>query len=321
MAEQPASRRLRIFAFDPSLATRLETATINELTLEVPWESLGPGPIGEYLEVIDVDPASGACYEPGEPERPPAARHRRIACLRVQSPLPSADGLWRRHEDHPAFRAGARAGRPLVRSSGQRRGGLQDPVRPPAPDLLPRSPRSKCLLQPGSNQHLVRVADSSGGIREGLIVMPVAGRAAILSAVRYIDTIADFKRAVRSRATDTPEFRRIEKEFRQFYAEPRGRRRGLRSREFDYLLRHGDIIDALPAWRGSSKLHLGGRIVKSVLTCSMRRPNTLHKRSTRRVASRSTMTSSTTWAWKPRARPDTGRSPASTVDPPYARSS
>lgn len=51
MAEQPASRRLRIFAFDPSLATRLETATINELTLEVPWEDLGPGPIGEYLKV------------------------------------------------------------------------------------------------------------------------------------------------------------------------------------------------------------------------------------------------------------------------------
>ncbi len=64
MAERPASRRLRILAFDPSLATRLETATINELTLEVPWQDLGPGPIGEYLEVIDVDPASGACYEP-----------------------------------------------------------------------------------------------------------------------------------------------------------------------------------------------------------------------------------------------------------------
>lgn len=64
MKEQPASRRLRIFAFDPSLATRLETATINELTLEVQWEELGPGPIGEYIEVIDVDPASGSCYAP-----------------------------------------------------------------------------------------------------------------------------------------------------------------------------------------------------------------------------------------------------------------
>ena len=64
MTERPTARRLRIFAFDPSLATRLETATINELTLEVPWEDLEPGPTGEYLEVIDVDPASGFCYDP-----------------------------------------------------------------------------------------------------------------------------------------------------------------------------------------------------------------------------------------------------------------
>lgn len=64
MPEQPASRRLRIFAFDPSVATSLETATIDELMPEVPWEELGPGTIGEYLEVIDVDPASGVCYEP-----------------------------------------------------------------------------------------------------------------------------------------------------------------------------------------------------------------------------------------------------------------
>ncbi|MDH4066360.1 MAG: hypothetical protein OEW19_18315, partial [Acidobacteriota bacterium] len=30
----------------------------------VPWEALPPGPVGEYLEVIDVDPASGCFYEP-----------------------------------------------------------------------------------------------------------------------------------------------------------------------------------------------------------------------------------------------------------------
>ena len=29
------------------------------------WErDLTPGPIGEYLEVVDVDPASNACYAP-----------------------------------------------------------------------------------------------------------------------------------------------------------------------------------------------------------------------------------------------------------------
>ncbi len=65
MVEPPVSRRLRILAFDPSLATRLETATINEITVDVPWEEdLQPGPIGEYVEVVDVDPASGVAYPP-----------------------------------------------------------------------------------------------------------------------------------------------------------------------------------------------------------------------------------------------------------------
>ena len=60
----PPKRRLRAFAFDPSLATRLETATLNEVTLEVPWEPLEAGPVGEYLEVVDVDPASDRLYPP-----------------------------------------------------------------------------------------------------------------------------------------------------------------------------------------------------------------------------------------------------------------
>jgi hypothetical protein len=65
MTDRPVSRRLRILAFDPSLSTRLETATINQITVEVPWEEdLGPGPIGEYIEVVDADPASGVCYQP-----------------------------------------------------------------------------------------------------------------------------------------------------------------------------------------------------------------------------------------------------------------
>src|SRR5262245_30052957 len=65
MAERPASRQLRILSFDPSLATRLETSTINELTANILWEDdLKPGPIGEYLEVVDADPASGVFYNP-----------------------------------------------------------------------------------------------------------------------------------------------------------------------------------------------------------------------------------------------------------------
>ncbi len=62
---QPTRRRLRVYAYDPSLGTRLETLGINEAVIDVPWEEdLQPGPVGEYLEVIDVDPASQCCYAP-----------------------------------------------------------------------------------------------------------------------------------------------------------------------------------------------------------------------------------------------------------------
>ncbi len=58
----PANRRLRVFAVDPSLSGRLETAGINEVTLSIRWEDLRKGPVGEYLNVQDVDP-TGERYE------------------------------------------------------------------------------------------------------------------------------------------------------------------------------------------------------------------------------------------------------------------
>jgi hypothetical protein len=38
----PSHRRLRAFSFDPSLDTQLDTAVINQVCLEVPWEDLDP---------------------------------------------------------------------------------------------------------------------------------------------------------------------------------------------------------------------------------------------------------------------------------------
>ncbi|HEX2188537.1 MAG TPA: hypothetical protein VHG51_06535 [Longimicrobiaceae bacterium] len=65
LVPDPVSRSLRIFAFDPSLSAQFDTAGIGETTIEVPWEKdLRPGPVGEYVEVIDADPASGAFYKP-----------------------------------------------------------------------------------------------------------------------------------------------------------------------------------------------------------------------------------------------------------------
>ena len=83
----PARRRLQIFAVDPGASNRLDTAFINKTVIDVPWEGeatdanrsagsvreegeaapanfLGPGPAGEYIEVVDVDPASGMAYPP-----------------------------------------------------------------------------------------------------------------------------------------------------------------------------------------------------------------------------------------------------------------
>jgi hypothetical protein len=67
----PIDRRLRVFAFDPSLGVKLETSGINEVVLAIPWERDGEGrdlltegPTGEYVEVVDRDPSSGCFYAP-----------------------------------------------------------------------------------------------------------------------------------------------------------------------------------------------------------------------------------------------------------------
>ena len=73
----PRSRRLRVFALDPGLAATLDTAALAIATIEVPYEAdrrgsstLKPGPVGEYLEVVDVDPASDRAYPPVDLDDP-----------------------------------------------------------------------------------------------------------------------------------------------------------------------------------------------------------------------------------------------------------
>lgn len=79
MTKKPNFRRLRGYAFDPSLSIQMETALVNETVFNVVWEDeyrtqnkdkewetrkFGVGPVGEYLEVIDYDPASRCFYTP-----------------------------------------------------------------------------------------------------------------------------------------------------------------------------------------------------------------------------------------------------------------
>lgn len=62
----PAQRKLRGYAFDPSLSIRLETHQINEIIYEVPWETIdySDGTLrGEYIEIIDYDPSVQEFYK------------------------------------------------------------------------------------------------------------------------------------------------------------------------------------------------------------------------------------------------------------------
>ena len=103
-------------------------------------------------------------------------------------------------------------------------------------------------------------------VRSGFVVVPVQAADPTRSARRYIDSISDFKDAVSNEDFDLedPDFRRTMQEFDDFYKESRGRRRGSRPGEFDYLSRHGEVVDALYAWRKAQPFARRHRIVKNV---------------------------------------------------------
>jgi hypothetical protein len=86
----PVYRYLRGYAFDPTLSIDLDTAAINELLFPIKWEDLeGPGPIGEYLEVIDIDPASKCMYAPVDLNDP---------YILAQNGLPPSEGNPQFHQ-------------------------------------------------------------------------------------------------------------------------------------------------------------------------------------------------------------------------------
>lgn len=63
--DMPPFRKIRGYAFDPSLSSSIDTVLINDIIYKVIWEkNLEPGPIGEYIEVIDYDPTVQKFYTP-----------------------------------------------------------------------------------------------------------------------------------------------------------------------------------------------------------------------------------------------------------------
>ncbi|UPK10716.1 hypothetical protein IVA93_31670 [Bradyrhizobium sp. 155] len=71
----PPARRLRVYAFDPQTASRLGSVDYAFATISLPWgtaeqDQVQPGPINDYVEVIDVDPASRQFYDPVDLNNP-----------------------------------------------------------------------------------------------------------------------------------------------------------------------------------------------------------------------------------------------------------
>lgn len=67
---RPRHRELRGYALDPSFAASLSTHHVSETLFSVPWEKTEPGPSDSYIQVMDIDPASGRVYEPIDLEHP-----------------------------------------------------------------------------------------------------------------------------------------------------------------------------------------------------------------------------------------------------------
>ena len=78
--------------------------------------------------------------------------------------------------------------------------------------------------------------------RQGFIVVAVNGSSGDHSLVRYIESIARFRRSD-DKVPDDPA------QFRPFYQEPRGLRLAEGPGVVEYLSRHGDVVDALRIWR------------------------------------------------------------------------
>ena len=64
--DMPPYRPLKVYAFDPSQGRNLG----NYMTINVPYESLEPGPVGQYLAVIDYDVSNACYYQPVDLDHP-----------------------------------------------------------------------------------------------------------------------------------------------------------------------------------------------------------------------------------------------------------
>ncbi len=117
-----------------------------------------------------------------------------------------------------------------------------------------------------SDLKLQPVYANNGSQKEGILVMPISGRGAVLPAIAYVQAVVDFKTAVRKGDTQTTAAKEKERKLREYFDEFFGRKKGkVAARGIDYVSRHGEVVKALRNWRRRKGMARGQMIVKTIL--------------------------------------------------------
>lgn len=101
-----------------------------------------------------------------------------------------------------------------------------------------------------TGEKLVPAIDSQGGFRLGILVAPITPRVIAPHIVRFAQKVQAFKMAVRNNEISDDDLTKKSREsYADYYKEFSGKKKGGRAKEFEYISRHGDIVDALCQWR------------------------------------------------------------------------
>jgi len=100
-----------------------------------------------------------------------------------------------------------------------------------------------------SDAKLMPVLDSHGDKRFGLVIASLESGNAANDISRFVQRVLDFKEAVKNGETTTPQARRAQQSYEDYYDEFMGKKRRRQIDEIEYISRHGDIVRALRNWR------------------------------------------------------------------------
>lgn len=101
-----------------------------------------------------------------------------------------------------------------------------------------------------SGAQLVQVENREQRVRQGIIVTPIRQKDIGEHVARFVRLVSAFKQAAVNGELASPQATEAQRTYAAYFKEFSGRKKGRRKQEFDYISRHGDIVDALSKWRG-----------------------------------------------------------------------